>query len=200
MKALAGFILIPLLLAAQSQSQSCRSHKATAPATTNVNHTSPTPSPISSPAHGGDAPSVGSNAPPAGISPARANDNHIMSEETHATSQVSQRVARGTWGGAHIRMEVRADGADIEYDCAHGTIDAPLDTDSEGRFDVAGTHVREGGGPIRIGKPTPGQRARYAGRVSEKEMTLTVTLSDTSKQVGTFTLTHDSEGRLWKCR
>src|SRR5437762_14101876 len=32
-------------------------------------------------------------------------------------------LAAGTWGGQHIRLSVRADGAAVEFDCAHGTID-----------------------------------------------------------------------------
>jgi hypothetical protein len=43
----------------------------------------------------------------------------------------------------------------IEFDCAHGTIYSSLGTDAQGRFDMAGTFVREGAGPIRVGR-TPG--------------------------------------------
>ncbi|HEX8475550.1 MAG TPA: hypothetical protein VF666_16095 [Pyrinomonadaceae bacterium] len=123
-----------------------------------------------------------------------------MSEKKNNSSATSQRVARGVWGGAHIRMEVKDDGADIEYDCAHGTIDAPLDADASGRFDAVGTHVREGPGPIRVGKSPASRPVRYTGSISDKEMKLTVTLTDTSKEIGTFTLRHGSEGQIRKCR
>ena len=43
------------------------------------------------------------------------------------------------------------------------------------------------------------QAARYTGRVDGKTLTLTVTLADTGRVVGTFTLTRGSSGRLFKC-
>ena len=58
-------------------------------------------------------------------------------------------VPSGTWAGEHIVLEVTAAGATVEFDCAHGTIDAALILDSAGRFDVAGSFTRESGGPTR---------------------------------------------------
>ena len=72
--------------------------------------------------------------------------------------QQEGRMTKGTWGGNHISMEVTDDGAQIEYDCAHGTISEPLRIDSQGKFSAKGTHVRERGGPVRLGdeeKPEP---------------------------------------------
>src|ERR1041384_7110474 len=43
------------------------------------------------------------------------------------------------WGGDHIQLRLFATGGAIEYDCSHGSIDAPLVVDREGRFDVTGT-------------------------------------------------------------
>lgn len=108
-------------------------------------------------------------------------------------------VPPGTWGGARIRLDVTDDGATVEYDCAHGSIDARLTLDSEGRFDARGTFVREGGS-IRVGINRVVRPARYEGRVSGDELSLTVTLTDTSQPVGSYTLTRGSEGRLRKCR
>src|SRR5215203_6116873 len=36
------------------------------------------------------------------------------------------RVAEGTWGGAHLRLSVGGEGAQLEFDCAHGEISGPL--------------------------------------------------------------------------
>ena len=105
----------------------------------------------------------------------------------------------GRWGGEHVRLDVRAGGAEIEYDCAHGTLDAPLKPDGAGRFEVGGTHVREGG-PVRVNASPAGRPARYAGVVKGDRMTLTVTLTDGAEDLGTFTLTRGNEGRLRKCR
>lgn len=109
-------------------------------------------------------------------------------------------LAAGLWGGEHVRLDVREGGAEIEYDCAHGTLAAPLVPDSGGRFEVVGTHVREGPGPIRLNVPRVGHPARYAGVVTGDQMTLTVTLTDKGEEIGRFTLARGSEGRLRKCR
>jgi hypothetical protein len=120
-----------------------------------------------------------------------------MSEQSKAA--IKSPVA-GAWGGEHVRLVVREGGADIEYDCAHGTMDGPLRLDGAGRFEVGGTHVREGPGPIRLNLPRASRPARYTGTVEGDRMTLTVTLTDKSERVGTFTLARGSEGRVWKCR
>jgi hypothetical protein len=109
------------------------------------------------------------------------------------------KLAAGTWGGQHIRLSVRADGAEVEFDCASGTLAGPLTLSADGRFDARGTFMREGG-PTRIDANRTGQAARFEGHVSGRQLTLKVTLTDTAQDAGTFTLTHGSEGRLWKCR
>ena len=45
-----------------------------------------------------------------------------------------QRLATGSWGGSHIRLEVGTNSATIDYDCANGTIEGPFNLDSKGRF------------------------------------------------------------------
>ena len=114
--------------------------------------------------------------------------------------QTGKALPEGTWGGVHISMEVTAKGAAIEYDCAHGTISEPLRVDNDGRFQAKGTHVREHGGPIRNEETPVSHPASYSGKVNDKTITLTVTLTDSSETIGTFTLTQGSEGQLFKCR
>lgn len=117
-----------------------------------------------------------------------------------AVNQTPVRVDAGTWGGDHIRLEVRENNADIQYDCGRGEIAGPLTLSRNRRLDLRGTFVREGHGPIRVGQPPVPRPARYEGRIKGKTLTLTVTLTDTSQEIGTFTLTRGHEGRLWKCR
>lgn len=118
----------------------------------------------------------------------------------HRPKQAVERVLTiGGWGGAHIRLEVNERGATVEYDCAHGSIDDQLKLDSEGRFDARGTFVRAGGS-IRVGIKRVVHPARYVGRVSGQQLSLTVTLTDTSQTIGDFKLTRGSEGQLRKCR
>ena len=109
-------------------------------------------------------------------------------------------IASGTWGGKHIQMSVANGSATIEYDCANGTIAGPLRVDSRGRFSLLGKHVREHGGPIRMGEDNEGAPARYTGWTDGKTMKLTVTLVDTKTELGTFELTRGNSGRLFKCR
>jgi hypothetical protein len=108
-------------------------------------------------------------------------------------------VAAGMWGGEHVRLEVSGDGAEVEFDCAHGRIKGRLRPGADGRFDAAGTFVAERGGPVREGAREEGRPARYSGRVRGKTMTLSVRLTDSDEDLGTFTLTHGREAELVKC-
>ena len=106
----------------------------------------------------------------------------------------------GMWGGRHIRFEVTENGANIEYDCAHGTVEGKIGVDSQGRFNVYGTHYEERGGPVRLGQEAKGYRVRLNGRVGGSLLKLTVTRAGTRRVVGTFTLARDREPEVFKCR
>ncbi|PYS81252.1 MAG: hypothetical protein DMF67_17510 [Acidobacteria bacterium] len=110
------------------------------------------------------------------------------------------RLAAGVWGGEHIRLEATDGGATVEYDCANSTIDRPVVLDGAGNFDVKGRYAREHAGPVLRDEADNSRPARYVGHVKDEVLTLTVTLTDTEETVGTFTLTHGSEGRVMKCR
>jgi hypothetical protein len=155
------------------------------------------------------APSAGSHTP----IEARASNSASSNSASHVartlnTSGVQRRRARrrraadaltpGVWGGEHIRFEVTENGATIEYDCAHGTVEGRILVDSAGRFNVAGKHFPEHGGPIREGEGSTGQPVRINGRVGGSLIHLNVTRAGTS--LGSFDLTRDNEGRVFKCR
>ena len=110
------------------------------------------------------------------------------------------RLAKGLWGGQHIRLEVTDSGATIEFDCANSTIDGPIVLDREGKFDVRGKYMPEHGGPIRRDEVSNSYSVRYVGHASDKELTLTITIPDKKETIGNFTLTHGGEGRVMKCR
>jgi hypothetical protein len=116
-----------------------------------------------------------------------------------AGSTTKEGALRGRWGGLHISLELTAEGGNIEYDCAHGTIDGPVVPDREGSFEAAGTHTAERGGPVREGEEKQGRPARYRGKISGKTLTLTVTLADPNEEIGSFTLARDAAPRLMKC-
>jgi hypothetical protein len=109
-------------------------------------------------------------------------------------------VITGEWGGEHIGVQINEDTAEIDFDCANGKINQRISLDKDGKFDLIGTYTIEHSGPTRDDKPPPTYSAKYAGIVKDKTMTLTVTLIDTKKDIGTFTLTHGSRSRVMKCR
>ena len=106
----------------------------------------------------------------------------------------------GTWGGQHISLEVTARGVSIEYDCAHATIDKRIVLDRNGRFDVSGRQFSERGGPVRQGYESHGYAVRFVGELKGKEMSLTVTNSETHESIGSFTLKYGQQPRLMKCK
>jgi len=109
-------------------------------------------------------------------------------------------LPKGLWGGEHIRMEVNAGQTQVEYDCAHGIISSKIVLDPRGRFVVKGIHVVEHGGPTRKDDDTRGYPVEFRGNVKGNNMRLTVTRTDTRELMGTFTLTHGQESKLFKCR
>jgi len=109
-----------------------------------------------------------------------------------------QRIPAGLWGGDHIRIDVGAKSATVEYDCAHGVIQGPLTVDSQGRFKLHGTHTPERGGPVRAGESARSEQATYTGSISGDKMTLTLQLANAEDE--TFTLEKDKQGELFKCK
>lgn len=109
-------------------------------------------------------------------------------------------AAKGVWGGRHVRLNVGDEGADIEFDCAHGSMEK-LVLDASGNFNVSGFYVPERGGPVSIDEKERRIPARYSGRVEGESMNLTVTLenADGGPEPMSFTLTHGKDSRLVKC-
>ncbi|MGH9366274.1 MAG: hypothetical protein ACRD3M_01210, partial [Thermoanaerobaculia bacterium] len=89
-------------------------------------------------------------------------------------------------------------GAEVEFDCAAGSVDEPFLVDPSGRFDLLGTWwftppvVFEGWEPEK-------RPARYSGLVRGRTMTLTVLRLDDSQPLGSFTLVLDQTPRILRC-
>jgi len=109
------------------------------------------------------------------------------------------RVPPGSWGGQHIGMVVSDTGAVIEYDCASGVVAGPLTLGAQGEFDWSGTHIRGHGGPSRIDETPDAHPARYAGKATSNQMTLTLTVTDGSQPPQTFSLTRGANAGVFKC-
>jgi len=115
-----------------------------------------------------------------------------------AKTQRMNRIATGVWGGQHISMKVGSKSATIEYDCATGSIEGPLVLDSEGRFNLHGTHTMQHGGPIRADENPKGHPAAYTGSIKGNTMTLTLKVADGEDE--TFTLEKGKPGELFRCK
>lgn len=116
-----------------------------------------------------------------------------------AGSQKTKRLTAGIWGGPHVHIEVGSQSAKVEYDCAHGAIEGPLVTDSEGKFEWRGTFSPERGGPVRAGDSDRSQPATYSGEIKGDTMTLIVKIAD-SEDTENFTLEKGKTGKLVKCK
>ena len=105
----------------------------------------------------------------------------------------------GSWGGRHVGLTLAAEGGRLDYDCAAGTIDTPLNPGSDGRFFSRGTHSPGQGGPVRIGHEPPRLPATYEGRVRGDRMTLLVRVPSTGVELGPFALRRGVEPILMRC-
>lgn len=126
--------------------------------------------------------------------------NESSSNPTSESSSKMENAQIGMWGGEHISLEVTAQGGQVEYDCAHGTIDEKIVLDGQGHFNVRGTHVRERGGPVRRDEAEDNHPARFTGQIKGQTMTVNVTESDTKELVGTFTLVYGQKPHIVKCK
>ena len=115
-----------------------------------------------------------------------------------AQTQNMQRIPTGVWGGPHINIDVGEKSATIEYDCANGVINGPLLVDTNGNFNLRGTHRMERGGPIRADDDSKGQPATYTGSIKGNTMTLTLKVGDGDAE--SFTLEKGRVGKLMKCK
>ena len=124
------------------------------------------------------------------------------SSKSRGTAPASDRarsaVPAGVWGGEHINLEITERGALVEYNCARGEIPEPLRLDAEGRFQARGITSRTRGRSATA--KLPRRPASYCGSIRGRTMKLTVTLTEASERIGTFTLAQGGEGDLVKSR
>jgi len=112
--------------------------------------------------------------------------------------QNGRRVANGVWGGLHINIDVGADSATVEYDCASGVINGPLRMDDDGHFAWRGVHRMERGGPVRADEKPAEHPATYTGVIKGNTMELTLKVAGSDAE--TFTLEKGKPGELFKCK
>jgi len=125
--------------------------------------------------------------------PAGGMDSPASGKKARAT----RFVPAGVWGGEHISMQVNGAGAEIEFDCARGSILEPLVLNAKGRFRVKGTYKAETPAPMQTNDP-PGINAVYAGTFVGGTLRLEVSISGVDG-IKSFELERGQPGRLAKC-
>lgn len=113
--------------------------------------------------------------------------------------QVTAPDLYGEWGGEHVALQVTAQGGVLEYDCAHGTIDAPITPNAQGRFEVTGTHIVEHGGPIREDEAPEQHPALYRGWTNGSRMVLELSLLDSDASLGPYLMELNQRPQIFKC-
>ena len=96
-------------------------------------------------------------------------------------------------------MDAGDEAAQLDFDCAHGTISEKLTPDREGKFEARGVYVRERPGPVRQDQPPEEQPVIYVGTTDGKTMSLTIKTAE-GEVIATYNLTHGQHGRVRKCK
>ncbi len=106
-------------------------------------------------------------------------------------------ILEGAWGGDHVAIEAADDTVSTRFDCAHGSMAAPVALDGEGRFTAAGEYVVDAGPSRPFG-------ARYEGTVRGDRLDLRVLVSTDpsapADTVGPFVAYRNGEARVTYCR
>ena len=116
-----------------------------------------------------------------------------------APSQSVSAVRTGQWGGQHMAMTVAAASTEIEFDCGRATAPGAIETDRDGRFVTSGTFLQERPGPTTPDGPAR-RPMRLSGMVKGDEMQVSIVLTDSNEEIGSFTLAFGETARLVKCR
>jgi hypothetical protein len=101
----------------------------------------------------------------------------------------------GTWGGDNAGLIADDTSAHVHIGCTYGDIHQALVLDSSGGFDLPGEQNITAY-PVDRGILHP---ARFKGRVTGIEMTLTIALTDTAVTLGPVLLVYGKEPRMGPC-
>jgi hypothetical protein len=119
-----------------------------------------------------------------------------------ACRMMAMRLPEGQWGGEGVGLLVKdsAVGASIELDCAHGTIEGPLDVGPDGMFKWRGSLVMEGG-PMRLPPaPPPVTRgATFYGKTENGFLSLQIYWDDGTSNPKPYELSLGKMPFLRKC-
>ncbi len=108
-------------------------------------------------------------------------------------------VPASVWGADHIILNIGAKGVTIQYDCADGQIEQSLMMDGHGNFAANGFHIQGQAGPVLKDATQTRHPAHYEGKISGDTMLLKVTLTETRKVIGEFTLKRGEIPEMTRC-
>ncbi len=102
----------------------------------------------------------------------------------------------GTWGGTNVGLIATDSTAHVHIGCESGDAEGPIHLRADGSFDTTGTFT-VGAYPIGPGVTHP---ARFHGVVADgRQMTLTVTLTDTARTFGPVSLAAGAQPQMGPC-
>lgn len=127
------------------------------------------------------------------------SNNSNQTQNSNSAAEEKRNQLKGSWGGQGISMEVINEEANLNFDCARGTISEAMVPDSNGKFVVKGSFARERPGPTRESDDADELQATYSGVLDGNTLTLTITINRTRSEAGTFTLKQGQTGRIRRC-
>lgn len=104
----------------------------------------------------------------------------------------------GVWGGQHVAVAFQGGMAEVQFDCASGSIDMLVYPAKDGSFSAKGVYHAGSPGPVRVGQIFVSQQATYSGSVVKDQMVLSVELEDGSL-VGPFNLIQGAAPQITRC-
>jgi hypothetical protein len=125
-------------------------------------------------------------------------DAKQLNKRRTMTNQTRTAVAKGSWAGNGIKLEIGDASSSLQFACAEGAIAEKLFQDANGDFSATGTFTRRTPGPQREGG-VAAQNASFVGRIAGRSMTMKIVLTESKTSVGEFTLELDKRVRLQKC-
>lgn len=109
-------------------------------------------------------------------------------------------AAGTTWGGQHLELEVTPEGANLEFDCATGTIALPMTVDAQGNFSGKGTISRERPGPVMRDSPNSTGDATFSGVLKGNTLKLHISSPNWPADASDFVLVRGQAGRVLRCK
>ena len=105
----------------------------------------------------------------------------------------------GQWGGTGIQMVASETQVTFEFDCALGLINRKVMINDNNQFSEKGTFTVVGGNRPITEETPKAQNVQYQAKVLGNDISLDVKSEDGKTIIGSYTLSKDVYGKLFKC-